>query len=380
MEGIIGCSYRRDASMLDFVNLPHEVFSHLLSRFCDGKTISTLLIVAQGNRKLSPSAFAIVRGALVHRYISLAASVLGSWNDDEEEDEEMNPTTVEIREILDIIREDIRLSVDLEDDCLLMTRKLAEWCAILDYFEAQIPLQQYIVWGGALRLPYGQVESYLSTPNWTIGALKYWRLQEEADLSFTCGSGTRYDSNIPGTPYASILARDDVSHRRLKLQAKDLELSTYRALHQTDLRRNCLVLVRELYEASHTFVICGWGILRQLFGQSKRQNSFLGLKDKADDYEEDDDDNAEHGQQNFARQRLRSCGQNDCLMVIWDMACGEDFEAAMESLGEDVIRIMNYMVEGNQNRRTTFQQVLQNRAVESLVLNHEETSIDSSFD
>jgi hypothetical protein len=67
-------------------------------------------------------------------------------------------------------------------------------------------------------------------------------------------------------------------------------------------------------------------------------------------------------------------------MVIWDMACGEDFEAAMESLGEDVIRIMNYMVEGNQNRRTTFQQVLQNRAVESLVLNHEETSIDSSFD
>jgi hypothetical protein len=366
--------------MLDFVNLPQEVFSHILSRFCDGKTISTLLIVAQGNRKLSPSAFSMVRGALVHRYIGLAASVgvsVSSGND--EEHDEMNPTHVEIQEILDIVREDIRLSVELDDDSLLMTRKLSEWCAILDYFEAQIPLQQYIVWVGAMQIPYGSVQTYFSTPHWSIGALRYWRLQEEADLSFTSSSGTRSDWNIPGIPYASVLARDHNSHRRTKMQAKNLELAPYSRLLQTDLRRTCLVLIREIYETSPTLVICAWSSLQRSFDRSHERHSFLGLKDQTDEYEADDDDSDDQQLHYFARQRSIRSGQNDCLMVSWDTTCGEDFETAMETLGEDVIRIMNYMTENDQNRRLTFQQVLHCRHVENLVLDHEEAEIDLFF-
>jgi hypothetical protein len=53
-------------------------------------------------------------------------------------------------------------------------KKLSEYCAILDYLEAQIQQGTYVVWTGQLETQYGLVQVKLQTPHWTPTALQYW--------------------------------------------------------------------------------------------------------------------------------------------------------------------------------------------------------------
>ena len=72
------------------------VQSQILSSFLDGKSTSTYFHVLLCNNSLQSSAFHLIRDALVDRYLNLAKSEHFAKHNDE------------VRDVLDIIREDIR--------------------------------------------------------------------------------------------------------------------------------------------------------------------------------------------------------------------------------------------------------------------------------
>lgn len=136
-------------------HFPVDVLSGILSLWCDGKSISTFLIVAKGNRDLRDSHFALIRDALVRRYVELA--------------EELR-NFEEINDVLDAIREDVRNS-DPRDGSF----KFPEWCAILDYFDGQTKENsEWVVWCGPVETQFGTVQARVSTREWTPSALQYW--------------------------------------------------------------------------------------------------------------------------------------------------------------------------------------------------------------
>jgi len=169
------------------LELPSEVLSCALGSFLDGKSMSTFMIVVQGCSSVSQqqqqqqhdsnsSVLILLRNALVHRYGQLQRQ-LPAQNE-------------EIRDVLMVLREDIRTSQD--------TAKFSEWCAILDYFESQrsalspssfsceqsasqqqqlqLQKQGLVVWVGPLETIFGTFTASLQcTTEWTLGALNYWR-------------------------------------------------------------------------------------------------------------------------------------------------------------------------------------------------------------
>lgn len=139
-------------------SLPAEVLSQILSSFCDGKSISTFQIVARGDPSRRESHFALVQDALVHRYVKLANKLQHHGD--------------EVKDVLDAIREDIRTAGpdDNDDD----VDKVPEWCAILDYFDGLKQNSDWIVWCGPVGTAFGQVQAFVTTPLWTVGALQYW--------------------------------------------------------------------------------------------------------------------------------------------------------------------------------------------------------------
>jgi len=163
------------------LELPSEVLSTVLGSFLDGKSISTFLIVVQGCRDCNnidvdndtdgdangnSPVFSLLKGALVHRYGQLR-SVLSNCTDQSEDEEEEN----EMRDVLMVLREDIRTSHDIS--------KFPEWCAILDYFESQMESalagNGFVMWCGPIETVFGEFQACLRcTTEWTLGALHYW--------------------------------------------------------------------------------------------------------------------------------------------------------------------------------------------------------------
>ena len=148
------------SSTFPLLELPSEVLSTALGSFLDGKSMSTFLIVVQGchaNDNNSVHVLNLLRNALVHRYRQLQLQLSEDDNDQE------------IREVLMVLREDIRTSED--------TFKFPEWCAILDYFESQSLQQGLVVWCGPIETIFGTFQASLrctSRAQWTLGALHYW--------------------------------------------------------------------------------------------------------------------------------------------------------------------------------------------------------------
>lgn len=121
--------------------------------------MSTFLIVVQGSYACQDSTvLSLLRNALVHRYGQLQ--------------EQLSENDEEIRDVLMVLREDIRTSKAVG--------KFSEWCAILDYFESQFDLamkqqQGWVVWCGPIETIFGVFQASLScTTEWTLGALHYW--------------------------------------------------------------------------------------------------------------------------------------------------------------------------------------------------------------
>ncbi len=141
---------------LQGMGLPEMVQSQILSSFCDGKSISTYFHILLTNHQLRPYAFNIIRDALVDRYKNLAAQCVNIGTGQIRSEDE------EVRDVVDIIREDIRKCTtrEMEDDdgtnntriSIMATTGgtggyqddgyarnivalVSEWCAIADYFE-----------------------------------------------------------------------------------------------------------------------------------------------------------------------------------------------------------------------------------------------------
>lgn len=289
-------------STLSFCELPSEVLAAVLSHFCDGKTISTFLLTGLSNRTLKKKVLSLCRGALVQRYIALAARIV---QDDDE-----------IRDVLNVLREEIRLSSDDTIDDLLVT-KFSEWCAVLDYFETQLAVTahyrrpHYIVWSGRIEIQYGMIDAYLSTPYWTVGALRYWRALELASLTLTHPRNANFTFTAESRiPYASLFARNGNDKRRMHIQSSDLEVSVFH--NDVNAQRHALVPLHDSYNPEQTVVFV--------------DHSFVSRTHEA----------VPVGPLLIAKAGRES------LCCCWDKENGEDdWEEAVASLGEHVIRIMN---------------------------------------
>jgi hypothetical protein len=168
-------------SSLTLDALPPEVLSNIFTWFCDGKTISSFSIVAQGSLLLD---LKCIQDALTHRFKYLARQL---------QDEE-------IQDVLEVLGEEIRTNTSFEHEM----GKLSEYCAILDYFELQKDRGHYIVWSGSIATQFGILQAEMNTPHWTPTSLQYWFNDFEL-YQFSLAAPVRTPT-IPGLPYGSFVS------------------------------------------------------------------------------------------------------------------------------------------------------------------------------
>ena len=299
-------------------DLPAEVLASVLGKFSSGKTISTFVFVVYGDCTLRSTAYMICRNALVERYVALSTKVRRIY-------QELNLNT-EIPDVLDIIREDIRLSSDDDDQIM---HKFSCWCAILDYFELQLEATstgtgtqtrsslssltcpQWIVWCGHIEITYGEIDAYLVTPDWNVCALQHWKNQEASLLSLTHPRNNDFvfisDVQIP---YGTLFGMNSSDRLRLERQCTDLEVHTLR--DTTSAQRFTLVPINESYDECPSMIVVDHSCICRTHAENVMTNGPLLVDSR--------------------RQSLCYC---------WDKELSEDlWDDAVSSLGEHVICIM----------------------------------------
>ena len=157
--------------------LPPEVLSNIFTWFCDGKSISSFSIVAQGSLLLD---LKCIQDALTHRFKYLARQ--------QQQDEE-------IQDVLEVLGEEIRTNDSFEHEM----GKISDYCAILDYFELQKDRGHYIVWSGSIATQFGMLQAEMKTPHWKPTSLQYWFNDFEL-YQFSLAAPVRTPT-IPGLPY-----------------------------------------------------------------------------------------------------------------------------------------------------------------------------------
>lgn len=133
--------------------LPKELFTNILSSFCDGKTISTFLLASQASREFD--GFDTVQGALVQRYQQMTQTV---------QDENIGET-------LDMLLSQVQACERSSPECMKL---FSEQCAILDYFEAHSGDHHWLIWSGRVDTFYGEIQAFLTSPYWSISAIASW--------------------------------------------------------------------------------------------------------------------------------------------------------------------------------------------------------------
>lgn len=196
--------------------LSDDIISQLLGTFADGKSISTFYLALQSNRSLrnEGGAFDIIRNALVHRLKSFAA------------DKRLRPNRCEeMRDCIDIYREEIRTAnVDTELGRLVDDMKrisnlnktimtiVSEWCAIIEYFDISLCLDEYVVWIGPVETRFGRMNSVcIRTPFWSITNFKYMYQQLELGCeALVPPNPTSTLGHLLDQPYGSMTALSEV--------------------------------------------------------------------------------------------------------------------------------------------------------------------------
>ena len=210
------CRYCQTMSSSIREGLPDEIISQLLGSFADGKSMSTFYMALQSNRSLRQdgSAFDIIRNALVHRLKSLAA------------DKRLKPSRCEeMRDCIDIFREEIRTAnVDTELGRLVDDMKrisnlnkktmtiISEWCAIVEYFDISLCLDEYVVWVGEIETRFGRMSSVCArTPFWSITNFQYMHQQLELGCeALVPPNPTSSFGHLLDQPYGSLAALTEV--------------------------------------------------------------------------------------------------------------------------------------------------------------------------
>uniref|UniRef100_A0A7S4MVZ8 Uncharacterized protein n=1 Tax=Odontella aurita TaxID=265563 RepID=A0A7S4MVZ8_9STRA len=178
--------------------------SQILSTFCDGKSMSTFFIVLRGNQIHRPFAFDVLRDALVDRYKNLARTGVLSKN-------------MEVRDCLDVIREDIRTCgiIDSDDGTLVcdddeysdVVAKVSQWCAIVDYFDSMKSRSDFVLWAGPIQTQgFGKIESAsVSSPFWTVTALDYFYQELELNNHYLTHPSTNgLPSSLVDSPFGML--------------------------------------------------------------------------------------------------------------------------------------------------------------------------------
>lgn len=281
--------------------LPENIISQLLSTYCDGRSFSTFFHVLLGNRTLCSFAFSVLRDALVDRYITLASP------------ETYIGENREIRDCLDIIREDIRTCSVIQsdtdgrlvcnhDEYSDVSTLVSEWCAILDYFD-YMRLRKghdFVLWCGPMHSQgLGTMEvTYLSSSFWTVTSMDY--LYKELELNNHCLTHPAIDTLHPDVSHYGILevgTKEDIEilNRIRYGMSPDLASGS---------RYNILVPGHQEYEPTMGF-------------SRPEESTFL------DSYQ---------GRHNHS------------LAFLWvGHDEGGDFEHSLSRLGENVIRILSRM-------------------------------------
>mmetsp|Transcript_17930 Transcript_17930/g.25300 ORF Transcript_17930/g.25300 Transcript_17930/m.25300 type:complete len:326 (-) Transcript_17930:123-1100(-) len=316
--------------MFSLHDLPTEVLSNVLTTFCDGRSISTFLIVAQGSHELRQSSFEIGQGALVRRYKELAIYL-----------EHKHPS---IAEILDVIREDIR-TTDRQDPSFLRS-KFSEYCAILEYFETQLSIdynqEHWVLWCGSIETPFGNIMSYVTSPDWSLESLQQWyRNLEMLNFSLVRPNLPDVEHEFEQVPFGTLAGLSDRDIALIKVLRGTLEYDDF-----TRSESNAIVWQTPLqyaYQENPPLKFCAhayasWALGKDVYPQDFHRPAWL--KDE------------------------------ETLCCYWDSEDEEcDWEDAINSLGENVIRIMKRFsqnIEAGKNVRNvlSFQDALEASKVE----------------
>jgi hypothetical protein len=172
------------------IGLPDGVQSAILANYCDGKSIASFYEAASSCISLRCTIFDIIRDALVGRYLNLSQTYYRTYD--------------EIRDVLDIIREEIRksratlnsdgaiiilCSNDLPSFSELAAKRVSDWCAIVEYFD-KMRCQMgdkhgyFTLWVGSLETQsgFGSLhKASLSSMYWSVTAMDY--LYNELELN-----------------------------------------------------------------------------------------------------------------------------------------------------------------------------------------------------
>ena len=184
--------------------LPPEVVSNILTWFCDGKSISTFACVVLGSttttsrrrRRQDASSSSsgwtmeVIQKALSQRYKYLARN---HFQNNEE-----------ISDVLEVLGEQIRVdaSIHCENPGDLTT--LSGYCAILDYFEQQREIDNYLIWVGPITTQFGILQVELRSKEWTPTSLQHWYNDFEL-YQFSLASPLRTPTlSGGGLPYGSL--------------------------------------------------------------------------------------------------------------------------------------------------------------------------------
>lgn len=190
------------------LGLPEVVQSQILSSFCDGKSISTYFHVIHCNQSLNQISFDLIRDALVDRYKNLASDKQFGNNE-------------EVKDVLDIIREDIRtcqvissvegrMLIDDGETSLRegVAKKVSDYCAIVDYFDnmrfqGSETMNEFILWCGQLRTQGGIIQrACLSSRIWTVTAMDFFHDQLELNnYSLTHPASDDFIPSLFETPF-----------------------------------------------------------------------------------------------------------------------------------------------------------------------------------
>jgi len=292
--------------------IPEVVQSHLLSSFCDGKSICTYFHVLISDKSLQTIAFPLIRNALVERYTNLANSECF-----------MEEPYEEVRDVLNFIREDIRTCTVRKDRQMVLlsgsggsdgdgdgmvrenvSTKLSEWCAIIDYFDTMRTQSgertgEFILWCGHLPTQgFGTLQTAcVSTRLWKITSMDYFYDQLELHNQSITHPATEctlpYMEVVPFGTLEVRSERDDAVLQRIQysLVSSDFELTRYSFLVPSQME----------YEPTMGFA---------LNNCDRRLSS----------------------QPTFTQRRI--------LDVHWDEYDQGDFEYSLSRLGENVIRIL----------------------------------------
>jgi hypothetical protein len=170
------------------IGLPDGLQSSILANYCDGKSIALFFEAAASSRPLRGVIFDVIRDALVGRYLHLSQTCYRTHD--------------EIRDVLDIIREEIRKSRamlssdgtimcynDLTEFSDMASKRISDWCAIIEYFDA-MKFQAsdnhgyFTLWIGSLEMQsgFGRLRNAsISSAYWSVTAMDF--LYNELELN-----------------------------------------------------------------------------------------------------------------------------------------------------------------------------------------------------